>query len=173
MTSLPPVMNPEMINSPLFSTMSELEFNAASLLWERRHVTKDETIFNEGDQGEDMFILLSGSLEAFKSQSDGTQCRMFDISPGSFLGEMSIIVNEPRPVTVIAKEDSELMILQRRDFYKIVFGFPMLGIKMLNSIVAAQDRWLNEYDEYMRDLIQWGETARLRAMTNVNNSAKQ
>jgi diguanylate cyclase (GGDEF)-like protein len=165
--SLPPTMNPVLINSPLFSAMSGLEFIAVNAFLERRRISKGETIFNEGDRGKDMFVLLSGSLNAFKRQSDGTQRWLFDIAPGGLLGEMSIIANEPRSVTIIAKENSELMVLQGTDFYRIVFEFPMLGIKMLNSIRIVQNGWLNHNLKYMLDLIQWGETARLRAIPDA------
>jgi diguanylate cyclase (GGDEF)-like protein len=155
-----------LVNSTLFSAMSELEFNAITAFMERRLVKEKETIFKEGDLGEDMFILISGALSAGKRQSDGTQRWMFDILPGSFFGEMSIIANEPRSATISAKEDSELMVLQGIDFYRIVFEHPMIGIKMLNSIGAVQNGWLNQNSKYLRDLIQWGETARRRAITD-------
>ena len=166
MTSLPPNINPVLVNSPLFSTMSELEFVAVTAFMERRFIKKSETIFYEGDLGEDMFVLLSGALSASKRQSDGTQRWMFDISPGNFLGEMSIIANEPRSATISAKVNSELMVLQGIDFYRIVFEHPMIGIKMLNSIGAVQSGWLNQNSKYLRDLIQWGESARRRAITD-------
>jgi diguanylate cyclase (GGDEF)-like protein len=146
--------------------MSQLEFNAITAFMERRLIKKKETIFNEGDLGEDMFILISGALSASKKQSDGTQRRMFDILPGSFFGEMSIIANEPRSATISAKEDSELMVLQGIDFYRIIFEHPMIGIKMLNSIGAVQNGWLNQNSKYLRDLVQWGESARRRAITD-------
>jgi len=159
-------MNPVLINSPLFSGMDEQEFIVVSAFLERRRINKGETIFNEGDHGTEMFVVLSGNLNAFKRQSDGTQRWLFDIVPGGLLGEMSIIVNEPRSVTIIAKEDSELMALQGTDFFRILHEFPMLGIKMLNSIRAVQNGWLNQNSKYMLDLIQWGETARRRAITD-------
>jgi diguanylate cyclase (GGDEF)-like protein len=166
MTFLPPNQNPVLINSPLFSALSELEFNAVIAFMERSHFKAGERIFNEGDRGEDMFVLLSGSLIAEKRQSDGTQRRLFDIIPGSFFGEMSIVMNEPRSVTITAKEDSDLMVLQGLDFYRIIFEHPIIGIKMLDSIGAVQSGWLNDNATYLRDLVQWGETARSRAVTD-------
>jgi diguanylate cyclase (GGDEF)-like protein len=58
------------------------------------------------------------------------------------------------------------MVLQGIDFYRIVFEHPMIGIKMLNSIGLVQNNWLNQNSKYLRDLIQWGETARRRAITD-------
>jgi len=166
MSSLPPNMDPVLARSALFADMSELEFNAITAFMERRHFRAGEYVFREGDQGEDMFVLVSGSLSAEKRQSDGTQRKMFNITPGNFLGEMSIIMNEPRSATITAKEDSELMVLQGIDFYRIIFEHPMVGIKMLNSIGAVQSGWLNQNSSYLRDLVQWGETARRRAITD-------
>jgi len=162
----PPVMNPVLVNSPLFSSMSGPEYGSISAFLEQRHVKKGETIFNEGDHGAEMFILYSGSLIAFKKQSDGTQRRMFTIPTGDFFGEMSIIANEPRSATISAIEDSELMGIKGTDFFRIVFEYPMLGIKLLNSISTVQCKWLNQNSKYLRDLIQWGEKARRRAITD-------
>ncbi|GHV85028.1 diguanylate cyclase [Spirochaetia bacterium] len=163
---LPPPLDPVLINSPLFAEMSDLEFNAILAFMERRRFKAGEAIFYEGDRGEDMFVLLSGSLSAHKRQSDGSQRWMFDVIPGLFLGEMSIIANEPRSATITAKVDSDLMVLQGIDFYRIIFDHPMIGIKMLNSIGTVQNSWLNQNSKYLRDLVQWGETARRRAITD-------
>jgi diguanylate cyclase (GGDEF)-like protein len=161
-----PAINPVLIKSPLFSAMSELELMAVNEFLEQRSFRKGETVFNEGDQGTVMFVLVSGCLNAFKRQSDGTQRPLFDVVPGGLLGEMSIIVNEPRSVTIVAKEDSQLMALEGTDFYHIIFEFPLLGIKMLNSIRIVQNGWLNDNSKYMMDLIKWGEKARRRAITD-------
>jgi CRP-like cAMP-binding protein len=74
---LSPVQNTVLINSPLFSGMSALEFNAVAAFLERIRVKGGDAVFREGDIGKDMFILLSGKLSAYVSQSDGTQRWMF------------------------------------------------------------------------------------------------
>jgi len=166
MNSPPPNQNPVLINSPLFSALSESEFNDVLAFMEHSHFKTGKRVFNEGDRGEDMFVLLSGSLSAQKRQSDGTQRWMFDIKPGAFFGEMSIVMREPRSVTITAKENSELLVLQGQDFYRIIFEHPLIGIKLLDSIGAVQSGWLNDNTTYLQDLIKWGETARRRAVTD-------
>jgi diguanylate cyclase (GGDEF)-like protein len=165
-STLPPNLDPVLLQSPLFRELSELEYNAVSAFMERRHVRAGDKVFSEGDHGEDMFMLLAGSLSAYRRQSDGSQRWMFDISPGSFLGEMSIIANEPRSATITAKTDADLMALQAIDFYRIVFDHPMIGVKLLNSIGAVQNGWFNQTSKHLKDLVQWGETARRRAITD-------
>jgi diguanylate cyclase (GGDEF)-like protein len=161
-----PIADPVLIKSTLFSNMSALEFNAITAFLERMWAKKGEVIFKEGDSGEDMFILLSGALGASKSQSDGTQRWMFDIKPGDFFGEMSIIAHEPRSATFIAKQDAEIMVLQGIDFYRIIFEHPMIGVKLLRAISAVQNQWLDQSSKHFSDLMRWGETARRRAITD-------
>jgi diguanylate cyclase (GGDEF)-like protein len=146
--------------------MSELEFNAVTAFLERLRVNKGAMVFGEGDAGEDMFILLSGSLSAFKTQSDGTLHLMFDIKPGAFFGEMSIVAGETRSATIIAREDASVMVLQGIDFYRIVYEHPMIGIKMLKAICEVQNQWYQQNSEKHGDLTRWGEKARRRAITD-------
>jgi diguanylate cyclase (GGDEF)-like protein len=133
---------------------------------ERRRLPAGERLFNEGDRGEDMFILLSGALSAHRRQSDGTQRWMFDTFPGTFLGEMSVIVQEPRLATVTAREDSELAVLNGQDFYQIIYEHPLIGIKILRSMGRVQNTWLNQTAGHLKDLVLWGKTARRRAITD-------
>jgi len=163
---LSPVSDPVMLKSPLFAGLSELEFNAVCAFLDRRQIKKGDCVFKQKDAGEDMFILFSGALSAFVAQSDGTNRWIFDIPPGDFFGEMSIIAHEPRSATISAKEDTELMVLQGIDFYRIVFDHPMIGVKMLKAIGAVQNQWLDQTSKSYSDLMRWGETARRRAVTD-------
>jgi diguanylate cyclase (GGDEF)-like protein len=146
--------------------MSELEFNAITAFLERLRVKKGSMVFKEGDTGKDMFIFLKGSLSAFVSQSDGTERWMFDIKQGDFFGEMSVIASEPRSATLTAKEDTDIMVLQGIDFYRIVFEHPMIGVKLLRAIGKVQNQWLDQTSKHLGDLMRWGETARRRAITD-------
>jgi diguanylate cyclase (GGDEF)-like protein len=91
---------------------------------------------------------------------------MFEIKLGDFFGEMSIIAHEPRSATIVAKEDTDIMVLQGIDFYRIVFEHPMIGVKMLRAIGAVQNQWLDQSSRHFSDLMRWGESARRRAITD-------
>jgi diguanylate cyclase (GGDEF)-like protein len=164
--SLAPIDNPALLKSPLFTEMSELEYNAFTAFLERSHISKGNMVFKEGDEGKEMYILLSGSLSAYINQSDGTQRQLFDVKPGDFFGEMSIIANEPRSATMTAREETDIMVLQGIDFYRIIFEHPMIGVKMLKAICRVQNSWLDQSSKHLSDLTRWGETARRRSITD-------
>jgi diguanylate cyclase (GGDEF)-like protein len=58
------------------------------------------------------------------------------------------------------------MVLQGIDFYRIVFEHPMIGVKILTSIGAVQNIWLNQISGHLKELVTWGEAARRRAITD-------
>ncbi|MDR2759524.1 MAG: GGDEF domain-containing protein [Spirochaetaceae bacterium] len=152
--------------SSLFSSLSKLEFDAVAACLEYRYITKDHLVFSEGEMGKELFILLSGELSAYVTQSGEIQRWMFNITPGNFFGEMSIIANEPRSATITAKVDSELMVLRDTDFYHFISRYPMIGVKLLKAIGDVQNTWLEQTARHLNDLVRWGETARKRAITD-------
>ena len=164
--TLTPLQNTVLAKSPLFADMDESELSSVLPFLDKNEVKKGDDVFREGDTGEFMYILLSGKLSAYVSQPDGTQRPMFEIKPGDFFGEMSIIANEPRSETLTAAEDTEIMALPGIDFYRIVFELPMIGVKMLNAISKVQNNWLDQTSKNLSDLTRWGEAARRRAITD-------
>jgi len=157
----------ELKKAPLFMELNDEEFKIAADVLKPVLVKKGEAVFNEGDEGEEMFVLLSGSLTAFGRQSDGNQRKLFDIKQsGEFFGEMSIIAHEPRSATIIAVEDSTVMSLREIDFFRIISQQPLTGFKILRTISIVHNQWLNQSSKSYSDLIRWGETARRRAITD-------
>jgi diguanylate cyclase (GGDEF)-like protein len=150
----------------LFSKLDKEEFNIASEMLKPIHAKQGDAIFKEGDTGGEMFILLSGKLSASGIQSDGTQRWLFDICPGDFFGEMSIIAHEPRSATITAAENSVVMMLRSIDFFRIITYNPIIGYKILHTISIVQNQWLDQSAKSYSDLIRWGEAARRRAITD-------
>jgi diguanylate cyclase (GGDEF)-like protein len=153
-------------NSPLFKGLSNLELDAVTACLEPRSVKAGEIVFCEGDDGEEMYIIISGNVDAWVSQTDGTQRRMFELGAGDFFGEMSIIANESRSATLTAKGDMELLAIHGTDFCRILFEFPMIGVKILKVIRHVQNTWLEQTSRHLGDIMRWGETARRRAVSD-------
>ena len=161
-----PIHDPVFKASPLFKDLSELELNAVAAFLEPRRIKKGENIFEEGADGEEMFILISGKISAWVKQADGTRRWIFETKPGDFFGEMSIIANESRSATLVAQTDAELLALHGIDFYRIVYEHPVIGVKILKVIGKVQNIWLEQTSRYLNDLMRWGETARRRAVSD-------
>src|SRR3974390_199108 len=81
------------------------------LLIEKRYM-KDSVIVGQKDPGDALFILAEGRGKVSLYGPGGREVILSIFKPGDFFGEMSIIDNQPRSASVIAVEDSTLLILE-------------------------------------------------------------
>jgi len=161
------VLHPTLSETPLFSELNEKEFTIVASALEPIFVKKGDPIFREGDDGKDMFILYSGSIKAFGTQSDGNQRLLFDLKQrGDLFGEMAMVTNEPRSMTICAAENSVVLIFRITDFFRIISQHPIIGFKILKAIVIIENQKLEQSSDSYNDLVRWGETARRRAITD-------
>jgi len=150
----------------LFKNLNEEELKIVNDVLLIEYVKKGDLVFQEGDAGEEIYIHYSGAISAYGEQSDGNKRWLFNINQGEFFGEMSIISNEPRSVTVKAASDSVLIILKKDDFYRILSQRPITGYKILRAIGIIENQWLVRSAKSYHDLIRWGEDASRRAITD-------
>ena len=76
---------------------------------------KGEVIFNEGDYGDSMFIVIEGEVSI---QKNGKSIALLD--KGSSLGEMALLDNETRSADATAKKDSVLLKINQDVFYELM-----------------------------------------------------
>ncbi|MFT5470134.1 MAG: potassium efflux system protein [Verrucomicrobiales bacterium] len=60
------------------------------------------TLIEQGKEGDSMFVILEGLLDAFVRGEDGTEKLVTNLGPGQFVGEMSLLTGDPRAGTVRA-----------------------------------------------------------------------
>ena len=99
-----------------------------------------EVIFHEGDPGEHVYLIISGSVGIYKTV--GSQRQLLNtIGSGEIFGEMGLVSNEPRFATVIAAEDCRLIKVQDKAFHKALVNEKMPIIKPL--IMQLVERFRN------------------------------
>ena len=151
---------------PLFSGMSGLELNAVAAFMEPRSYPQGSVIFSQGDPGSEMYIVMGGEVESIIRDQDGSEREVYSFGPGRFFGEMSVIEGEPRSATCRAATDTELLVLEGLDFYRLVWEHPVIGVRMLSAMAKVMAGWLDEASGFLNDIVRWGETARRRAVTD-------
>ena len=123
-------------------------------------VVPDKTIlFREGDPGDCLYIIRSGSVRVFRRNEDGMN---FDISikwPGETVGEMALITGEPRSADVETLGETHLMVLSKEQLDRILRDFPDI------SKVFAREmrRWL--FTDEKRLEVQAREVQKSQRMT--------
>lgn len=151
---------------PLFTLMSRLELEAVSEFLEPRMYQKGATIFAEGDTGTEMFIVHTGIIGMYMTQSDGGKREQKPFEAKAFFGEMALVEGECRSATCYAIENSKLLVLSGLDFFRMVWDYPMLGVKLLKSMTKVMIERLSKASGFLDDMVRWGEIARRRAVTD-------
>lgn len=112
--------------------------NLAELFHHATDLTKlsaGETLFREGDQGQFMYILMTGSVEI------SVHGRVVEIAEaGATLGEMAMISDEPRSATVMAQSDCTLLPLERERFNFLIQQTPNFALKVMRIIATRLRR---------------------------------
>lgn len=150
----------------IFASLDPSEFQLLLSLMKGRHITKGETLFREGDEGAEMFIILNGTIAITVTLSDGNEMTISEVHTGNFLGEMSIIEQLPRSASAVALEDTDLLSLEAAEFMKLIETAPEVAVKILHKMLGINAVRLSSTGRFVSEMVQWGETARRRAITD-------
>lgn len=98
--------------------------------------TSGEFIFREGEQGDALFIVLSGEVLVWKHYGYDDANLLARYQPGRIFGEMALVDELPRSATAVAARDSEVLYLKRSDFTGLVQTYPALAMSIMRSLSA-------------------------------------
>jgi len=81
---------------------------------------KDEIVIQQGDEGQDFYIVEEGALTALK-QREGQLDEVMQYSAGSYFGELAMLKDEPRAATVkVTSDTAKVLSLDRRSFERLL-----------------------------------------------------
>ena len=106
----PPTRSPRRRCSP--GCRSEALEALVEQLHARARSTPDEVLFHEGDPGDALYVIVEGEVAV---QAEGPpRVEMARLGPGSFIGEVALMTDQPRSATVTAVADAELLRIDRK-----------------------------------------------------------
>ena len=125
---------------PLFSGMSESAMSKFQAAMEEVIYATGETMISQGDSGEDMFVLESGTMRVTVTSGDTKVFERTFIAPYLF-GEMALITREPRSATITAEtkcrclriDKPTVQELFRREASTAVFLTRLVGERLLEA----------------------------------------
>ena len=153
-------------NVRIFCDLTDEEIRDLLQLLHPRELKKGETLFRQGDPGGELFVVESGALGIAVTLDDGKNLEIAAFKKGDFFGEMSIFEKEPRSATCYAKSRSRLLAMNEREFFQLVESNPASAGKVMTRMLAATRRRLEDTGGFLSDMVQWGEDARRRAITD-------
>ena len=119
-----------------------------------KHFPKGAVLFNEGDEGEDMYIIQSGKV-AIKKRVPHGETTLAVLEKGDFFGEMALLERIPRTAGAEMVEDGDLIVIGSEIFGDMVKGNPEIAVRMLRKYSLR----LRETTKQIEDLAAKAEGA--------------
>jgi diguanylate cyclase (GGDEF)-like protein len=158
---------PEFLSSVrIFADLEIRELETLQSMLHARDLAPGEVVFREGDTGGELFVVESGSLGISVGTADGEKLEIAAFGRGDFFGEMSIFEKEPRSATCEARSACRLLSLHQADLFRYMQSSPASAAKIMRRMLAVTRRRLEDTGEFLADMVQWGEQARRRAITD-------
>lgn len=82
---------------------------------ERRAVPKGTFVMREGDPGNCAYLIQSGVVKVF-TEKDDKKTVLATLEAGEIFGEMALVFDEPRSASVVAAEETNLIVITREMF---------------------------------------------------------
>ncbi len=117
-----------------FENLQAEELEHLSTLLRSRRYAKGEVIFHQGDVGTALYILRKGQVAIRLSSEDGKEVILALLDRGDIFGELALLDDEPRSTDAVAREEVDLLSLQREDFRKFLEERPQVAMRMLASL---------------------------------------
>lgn len=121
--------------------------NMVSELAVRQQLKSGDVLFEEGDQGDTLYAVISGALEVSVTSQSGKKLGLDIMGPGALFGEIALFAPGPRTATLTAKTRTEVWGLRNSDVLASLKANPDLYKDMI-ELAGMRMRWMsNQYHE--------------------------
>jgi CRP/FNR family cyclic AMP-dependent transcriptional regulator len=135
--------------APLFEALDEEETRALRTGVTEVELARGERLFDEGDVGDRLYVVLDGKIKLTRTSADGRENLISLVGPGEMFGELSLFDPRPRTMSASAVTDVRLAALAHEDLRSWLSGHPDVALHLL----AALARRLRRTNEVMSDLV--------------------
>ncbi|MCE9671195.1 Crp/Fnr family transcriptional regulator [Myxococcus stipitatus] len=118
----------------IFERLDAHALESLSSLLRPRRFSKGDVVFRQGDVGRSLYVIQQGEVAIRLCSHEGKEVILALLSRGDFFGELALLDGEPRSTDAVAREDTELLSLQREDFQRFLDTRPQLALGLLATL---------------------------------------
>ena len=123
----------------VFSDLNFTEALEVDELLHERVYEQGEIIFQDGDIGHGIFVVVSGKVRVNPSHELLKEA-VLEFGPGEMLGELTLFEEAPRFVTAVAMERTVMVALLRAEFSSLLTRNTKIGVKILVRLCSTLSR---------------------------------
>jgi 1-acyl-sn-glycerol-3-phosphate acyltransferase len=116
---------------PFFRNLPGGALEAVAARLQPEHHRRGDVVFRQGDPGETMYLVVSGQVEVL---AGAEQAPLAALGPGSFVGELALLLGEPRSATLRVVTDTRLWALHRGDLDALLAEHPVIGVELSREL---------------------------------------
>jgi CRP/FNR family transcriptional regulator, cyclic AMP receptor protein len=152
---------------PLFSMLTPTQAEAVADAVIKRRFKRGELVVEQGKKTNALFIILTGRARVLTTDARGREVILANLSPGDYIGEMSLIDNEPHSASVRAEIQTDVLMLGRVEFARCLPENTSMAYAVMKGLVQRlrhADRKIESlalmdvYGRVARALIEASET---------------
>ena len=130
------VSNLELIRRvPLFSMLTSSQAESVAQDVVKSRFKRGEAIIEQGKKSDFLAIILTGRARVFTTDDKGREVILATMQPGDYIGEMSLIDNEPHSATVRAEVQTDVLVLGRLEFARCLPESTSMAYAVLKGLV--------------------------------------
>jgi CRP/FNR family cyclic AMP-dependent transcriptional regulator len=118
----------------IFEQLESEDLEQLSALLRTRRYARGEVIFHQGDVGTALYIIRKGEVAIRLSSPDGKEVILALLDRGDFFGELALLDGEPRSTDAVAREETDLLSIQREDFRVFLNARPKVALGLLANL---------------------------------------
>ena len=141
-----------------------------------KHATTREyrartVLMNEGDETDNLYIILEGRVRAYVSDADGREAVLSVMGPGEYFGEIAFDEG-PRSASVITLEPCRMLVVPGEDFADFVKSSPDFAVHFIHRLIG-RIRTLTDNVRSLALMDAYGRVARLLIENAVTEGGVQ
>ena len=135
--------------APLFETLDDEGARALRAGVVDVQLGRGDRLFDEGDAGDRLYVILDGKIKLTRTASDGRENLLSVLGPGEMFGELSLFDPRPRTSSAVAVTESKLAGLGHDYLRQWLTGRPDVAMHLLQALAQR----LRRANDVMADLV--------------------
>jgi CRP/FNR family transcriptional regulator len=127
----------------IFKNLAAAEIEALSREALRKQSTRGQSLFQQGDPADEMFLIKGGRVKLSKVMEDGTELTLDLRKAGDFVGENMLSQEGHYPVSAVCLEETLTCGFNRRQFEQLVLQHPKVGLQIIKNL-SERINWLTK-----------------------------
>lgn len=118
----------------LFQHLSEEQLSLLAEHSREVQFRKNAILMTEGDAGESMYVIQSGTVKVFVSDEDGKELVLYEQGAGAVIGDIALLDDEPRSASVSTLEKTTALMIGKSSFIQCLKESPEMSLGIIRSL---------------------------------------